>query len=114
MGIARTTTLWLYIEQGGKNRYVKIQKSGKSYVPNVQGEYKAGSFYLRYREGDKRKWERHRNDDALHLDYRSSFRTDPTAGCADLERIRYKASSGRCRVIHRRKRNFFALFGITM
>jgi hypothetical protein len=34
-----------------------MKQAGKSWTPNVEGDYAAGSYYLRYREGDKRKWE---------------------------------------------------------
>jgi hypothetical protein len=57
MAKARETTLWMCIEQNGKNRYVRMARSGKSYSPKVDGDYRPGSFYLRYREGDRRKWE---------------------------------------------------------
>ena len=65
---ARTTTLWMYVEQSGKYRYVKMERSGKTHAPKIKGDYKPGSYYLRYREGDKRKWESVGTDLTLALE----------------------------------------------
>ena len=62
MAKARRTTFWMLIRQAAANgqetkRYVKMKRSGSSYIPGVEGNYKPGSYYLRYQEAGRRKWE---------------------------------------------------------
>jgi hypothetical protein len=62
MAKAHRTTFWMLIRQTGSNgqetkRYVKMNRSGSSYIPVVDGDYKPGSYYLRYQEAGTRKWE---------------------------------------------------------
>jgi integrase/recombinase XerD len=58
MARARTTTLWMYVEKEGKQRYVRVLKSGNGrWVPKVEEPYAPGSYYLRYRTNEKRVWE---------------------------------------------------------
>jgi hypothetical protein len=51
-------TLWMLIKQGDKNRYISVSKVGSGrYVPNIDGPFKPGPYYVRYTQDGKRKWE---------------------------------------------------------
>jgi integrase len=51
-------TLWIQIKQGDKNRYVAVRKVGNGrFVPNIEGPFEPGPYYLRYTQDKKRKWE---------------------------------------------------------
>jgi integrase len=60
-------TLWMLVKIGERSVLKGIVKKGRSYVPNVNGPYELGSYYLRYTQNGKRIWETVSNDLTLAL-----------------------------------------------
>lgn len=53
------TTLWVLIKVTLKKPCVRVEKAANGrYIPAVVGPYESGSYYLRYTQNGKRKWER--------------------------------------------------------
>jgi hypothetical protein len=67
--MARKTeaTLWMLVKIGERSLRKRLVKKGRSYVPNVEGSYLPGSYYLRYRQRGKRAWESVGNDLTIAL-----------------------------------------------